>query len=149
MADLRSEGDVLLDGQFGTIEHHGCETAVDALATFIGGARMIDMGHDGHGCLFRQLAEHGTQHRNRSVFAAARTGLQDDRPAGFLSGLGKGEGVFPSQNHETGDRVFSGSRRLQGRRAVSQVSFELRDHVFDAGDRFDLPGMVRLEILHQ
>ncbi len=58
-------------------------------------------------------AEHFPQDRHRRVLAAAGTGLQDDRDAGFVCRLDIGAGIFPTKHDEPGNRVATGHRRLQ------------------------------------
>ena len=120
-----------------------------ALAAFLERRRVINVADDGNRGAVGERPEHLSQDRRRRVSPTARPSLQDDRNTGLLRGLDISARVLPAEDDKARDGAPLGDRAAQDLRRASRPSFEFRDHVLDAGDRLDLVGVARLEILDQ
>jgi len=74
---------------------------------------MVKVGHNGNAGGFGQMAEHAPKNRQGRMFAAARSGLQDDRCALRLGGGDVGAHILPAKTDEAGDSIAAFQRRLQ------------------------------------
>jgi hypothetical protein len=127
-----------------TIKHQAGEATIKRFAAFFDGVTMVQMQHDRHGCVFRQMAHHFAQHGQRRVLATAWSGLQDYRRVfGFCGGY-IGTHIFPPQADKTADgvAVFQGRLKDLGERCHSHRfgSFE-RTHL-NLATMSRMPGMV-------
>src|SRR5258708_4708236 len=110
------------------------------------------MSADRHLGAVAKCAKHSGDEVNRHRAGKIEAGGKDYWGPGFLRGIDDRTSVLPSEDIEGGDAVTVGDRRSKNGRQIDQhgaLSLELGDHVLDAGYRFDLIRVGRMEKLHK